>query len=45
METGGVLTQLLGPNRHAVAERSARSKWKTKQRETSVPGEHVHCAE
>ena len=39
-EEPGPLTQLLGPNRSKQVEQSLHSKWKTKQREGSVPGEH-----
>ena len=41
-EESGPLTQLLGPNRSKQIEQSLHSKWKTKQREGSVPGEHWH---
>ncbi len=39
-EEPGPLTQLLGPNRPKQIEQSLHSKWKTKQREGSVSGEH-----
>ena len=41
-EGPGPLTQLLGPNRPNHIEQTLHSKWKTKQREASVPGEHWH---
>jgi len=39
-EGAGPLTQLLGPDRHTALElKKAGIKWKTKQKEGSVPGQ------
>ena len=41
----GPLTQLLGPDRHTTLElKKAGIKWKTKQKEGSVPGQEFYCS-
>ena len=41
----GPLTQLLGPDRHTALElKKAGIKWKTKQKEGSVPGQEFYCS-